>query len=203
MKKIIFAAIAAAALSACCSAPVKNVHPEWTYNTVVYEVNVRQFSPEGTFKGVEAQLPRLKDLGVDILWLMPINEIGTEGRKGTLGSYYAISDYKAVNPEFGTMQDFEDLLAAAHAQGFRVILDWVANQTAPDNVWRNPPISMSATPSETPSGSTTGPTPAASITRTRKSGMLRKMPCASGSTREWTDSAAMPPARCPQKHGSI
>ena len=135
MKKIIFAAIAAAALSACCSAPVKNVHPEWTYNTVVYEVNVRQFSPEGTFKGVEAQLPRLKDLGVDILWLMPINEIGTEGRKGTLGSYYAISDYKAVNPEFGTMQDFEDLLAAAHAQGFRVILDWVANQTAPDNVW--------------------------------------------------------------------
>ena len=72
-KPVLFAAIAAVALSACCGAPVKNVHPEWTYNTVVYEVNVRQFSPEGTFKGVEAQLPRLKDLGVDILWLRPIN----------------------------------------------------------------------------------------------------------------------------------
>ena len=127
----IIAALAAVALSACCSAP-KQVHPEWMYNTVVYEVNVRQFSPEGTFKGVEAQLPRLKELGVDILWLMPINKIGVDGRKGTLGSYYAISDYKAVNDEFGTMEDFEDLLAAAHGLGFRVIMDWVANQTAPD-----------------------------------------------------------------------
>ena len=72
---------------------------------------------------------------MDILWLMPMYEIGTEGRKGTLGSYYAISDYKKVNPEFGTMEDFEHLLAAAHKLGFKVILDWVANQTAPDNVW--------------------------------------------------------------------
>lgn len=110
-------------------------HPEWTYDSVVYEVNIRQFSPEGTFKGVEHQLPRLKDLGVDILWLMPMYEIGVEGRKGTLGSYYAISDYTKVNPEFGTMEDFEQLLSAAHQMGFRVILDWVANQTAPDHVW--------------------------------------------------------------------
>ena len=117
-----------------CNSP-KGVHPEWTYDSVVYEVNIRQFSPEGTFKGVEAQLPRLKKLGVDVLWLMPMYEIGTEGRKGTLGSYYAISDYKKVNPEFGTMEDFEHLLAAAHKAGFKVILDWVANQTAPDNVW--------------------------------------------------------------------
>ena len=138
MKRIIIAALAVLTLvSGACSRKVAKapVHPDWTYNSVVYEVNVRQFSPEGTFKGVEAQLPRLKDLGVDILWLMPMYKIGEVERKGTLGSYYAISDYTAVNPEFGTMQDFEDLLAAAHKAGFKVILDWVANQTAPDNVW--------------------------------------------------------------------
>jgi len=138
MKKLILAALSALVLLGGCkkneAAPV-SVHPEWTYSSVVYEVNVRQFSPEGTFKGVEAQLPRLKKLGVDVLWLMPMYEIGVEERKGTLGSYYAISNYKKVNPEFGTMQDFEDLIAAAHAQGFKLILDWVANQTAPDNVW--------------------------------------------------------------------
>ena len=136
MKRILLAAAAVLALAACNKkADAPAFHPEWTYNSVMYEVNIRQFSPEGTFKGVEAQLPRLKDLGVDILWLMPMYEIGTEGRKGTLGSYYAISDYKKVNPEFGTMEDFEQLLKAAHAMGFKVILDWVANQTAPDNVW--------------------------------------------------------------------
>ena len=134
MKRIILLAAAALSLAACCEKKVQN-HPEWTYDSVVYEVNIRQFSPEGSFKGVEAQLPRLKDLGVDVLWFMPMYEIGTEGRKGTLGSYYAISDYKKVNPEFGTMEDFQSLLDAAHAQGFKVILDWVANQTAPDNVW--------------------------------------------------------------------
>ena len=131
MKRILLALLAVAAL-ASCNQPY---HPEWTYNSVVYEVNVRQFSPEGTFMGVEAQLPRLKDLGVDVLWLMPMFEIGTVERKGTLGSYYAISDYKKVNPEFGTMEDFEHLLAMAHRLGFKVILDWVANQTAPDHVW--------------------------------------------------------------------
>ena len=134
MKKLLILSAALLALAGCRrNAP--SAHPDWTYNSVMYEVNIRQFSPEGTFAGVEAQLPRLKDLGVDILWLMPMYEIGTEGRKGTLGSYYAISDYKKVNPEFGTMEDFEHLLAAAHKLGFKVILDWVANQTAPDNVW--------------------------------------------------------------------
>ena len=132
MKKMITAAAALLTL-VCCTQ--KGPHPAWTYDSVVYEVNIRQFSPEGTFAGVEAQLPRLKDLGVDVLWLMPMYQIGVEGRKGTLGSYYAISDYCAVNPEFGTMEDFEHLLAAAHKMGFKVILDWVANQTAPDNVW--------------------------------------------------------------------
>ena len=133
MKKYFVLAFALLALAACKEK--EPCHPEWTYNSVVYEVNIRQFSPEGTFKGVEAQLPRLKDLGVDILWLMPMYEIGVVERKGSLGSYYAISDYKKVNPEFGTMEDFEQLLSAAHAMGFKVILDWVANQTAPDHVW--------------------------------------------------------------------
>ena len=138
MKRIIIAALAVLILIAgACSRKAADapLHPDWTYNTVVYEVNIRQFSPEGTFKGVEAQLPRLKDLGVDILWLMPMYKIGEVERKGTLGSYYAISDYTAVNPEFGTLEDFDSLIAAAHEAGFKVILDWVANQTAPDNVW--------------------------------------------------------------------
>ena len=131
MKRILTFAAAVLAFVACNQSP----HPKWTYDSVVYEVNIRQFTPEGTFKGVEAQLPRLKDLGVDVLWFMPMYEIGTVERKGSLGSYYAISDYKKVNPEFGTMEDFQDLLDAAHELGFKVILDWVANQTAPDNVW--------------------------------------------------------------------
>ena len=135
MKRLLILCVALLALAGCKKTKTPSVHPDWTYSSVMYEVNIRQFSPEGTFAGVEAQLPRLKELGVDILWLMPMYEIGTEGRKGTLGSYYAISDYKKVNPEFGTMEDFEHLLAAAHGMGFKVILDWVANQTAPDNVW--------------------------------------------------------------------
>ena len=132
MKKFIIA-LAALAIAAC--APKVQYHPEWTYDSVVYEMNIRQYSPEGTFAAAADQLPRLKDLGVDVVWLMPMFEIGTEGRKGTLGSYYAISDYKKVNPEFGTMEDFEAFLAAAHELGLKVILDWVANQTAPDHVW--------------------------------------------------------------------
>ena len=135
MKRIPFLLLALAAVLTGCSKKQAPVHPEWTYGSVVYEVNIRQFSPEGTFKGVEAQLPRLKELGVDVLWLMPMYEIGTVERKGTLGSYYAISDYKKVNPEFGTMEDFQSLVDKAHELGFKLILDWVANQTAPDNVW--------------------------------------------------------------------
>ena len=138
MKKLILIFAAVAALLTSCKskkAPAVVHHPDWTYNSVLYEVNIRQYSPEGTFAGVQAQLPRLKELDVDCLWLMPMYEIGVEGRKGTLGSYYAISDYCKVNPEFGTMEDFDNLLAAAHDAGFKVILDWVANQTAPDHIW--------------------------------------------------------------------
>ncbi|HMM10740.1 MAG TPA: alpha-amylase family glycosyl hydrolase [Bacteroidales bacterium] len=111
------------------------VTPEWAKNAVIYEVNTRQFTPEGTFKAFSAHLPRLKELGVDILWFMPIHPIGVENRKGSLGSYYSVKDYKGVNPEFGTFEDFKQLVEEAHAMGFKVILDWVANHTAHDHPW--------------------------------------------------------------------
>ncbi|MCF8378203.1 MAG: alpha amylase C-terminal domain-containing protein [Bacteroidales bacterium] len=109
--------------------------PEWSKNANIYEVNIRQYTPEGTFKAFEAHLPRLNNMGVKILWLMPIFPVGEKNRKGTLGSYYAVKDYKAVNPEFGTMEDFKALVTIAHEMGFKVILDWVANHTAWDNHW--------------------------------------------------------------------
>lgn len=109
------------------------IHPEWSYNKSIYEVNVRQYSTEGTFKAVQDDLPRLKELGVGILWFMPIHPIGEVNRKGSLGSYYAVKDYFDVNPEFGTKEDFRNLVNAAHEMGFYVILDWVANHTAWDN----------------------------------------------------------------------
>lgn len=120
-----------------CASKQEEAHPDWTYNAVIYEMNVRQYTPEGTFAAAQKELPRLKRLGVDVLWLMPIYPIGVKERKGTLGSYYAISDYCAVNPEFGDMKDFERFLKAAHKAGFKVILDWVANHTSPDAVWIN------------------------------------------------------------------
>lgn len=103
--------------------------------SVIYEVNVRQFSKEGTFAEVQKALPRLKAMGVDMLWLMPIHPIGVKNRKGTLGSYYAVRDYKGINPEFGTLTDFKNLVDEAHLQGMRLIIDWVANHSSPDNVW--------------------------------------------------------------------
>jgi len=110
-------------------------HPDWSKDAVIYEVNVRQYSPEGTLKAFEAHLPRLKDMGVDILWLMPIHPIGEKNRKGGLGSYYSVKDYTAVNPELGDMQDFKSLVNKAHELGMYVILDWVANHTAWDHAW--------------------------------------------------------------------
>lgn len=110
-------------------------HPEWARNANIYEVNLRQFTPQGTFAAFEAHLPRLRDMGVDILWLMPVQPIGAKNRKGTLGSYYSVRDYLAVNPEFGTLDDFKQLVRAAHAAGMRLIIDWVANHTAWDHVW--------------------------------------------------------------------
>jgi len=109
------------------------VHADWTRNMVLYEINVRQFSEEGTFAGVDRALPRLKDLGVNVLWFMPIYPIGELNRKGELGSYYSIRDYMGVNPEFGTFDDFKSLVSKAHGMGFHVILDWVGNHSAWDN----------------------------------------------------------------------
>ena len=108
-------------------------HPEWTKNATIYEVNIRQYTPEGTFKAFETHLQRLKDMGIDILWIMPVNPIGLKNRKGTLGSEYSVKDYYGVNPEFGTMDDFKHLINTAHQMGFHVILDWVANHSAWDN----------------------------------------------------------------------
>ncbi len=115
---------------------VSNVnHPEWSINANIYEVNVRQYTPEGTFRAFEQHLDRLGDMGVDILWFMPIQPIGQENRKGSLGSYYSISDYTAANPEFGTMSEFKQVVDRAHEMGMYVILDWVANHTAWDHYW--------------------------------------------------------------------
>ena len=108
-------------------------HLDWSKNAVIYEVNVRQFTPEGTFAAFEEHLPRLSEMGVDILWLMPIHPVGEKNRKGGLGSYYSVKDYKAVNPEFGDMNNFVNLVNKAHELGMYVILDWVANHTAWDN----------------------------------------------------------------------
>lgn len=124
-------------ITACCLlTSCQNVaQHDWRTNAVIYEVNVRQYTPEGTFSAFAEHLPRLKNLDVDILWIMPIYPIGELERKGTLGSYYAAKDYTAVNPEFGTLEDFKTLVNKAHEMGFKVIIDWVANHTSPDAVW--------------------------------------------------------------------
>ncbi len=110
-------------------------HPEWVKSAVIYEVNVRQFTPEGTFAAFDTHLERLSDLGVDILWFMPVHPIGVEARKGSLGSYYSVQNYTEINPEFGTLEDFKATVNKAHALGFKVILDWVANHTSRDHSW--------------------------------------------------------------------
>ncbi|WP_416996469.1 alpha-amylase family glycosyl hydrolase [Alistipes dispar] len=112
-----------------------NQHPEWSYGAVLYEMNVRQLTPEGTLRAAAARLEFLRDLGVDAVWLMPIYPIGEKNRKGTLGSYYSIRDYCAVNPELGTMDDFDDFVAEAHRLGMKVLMDWVANHTSRDARW--------------------------------------------------------------------
>ncbi len=109
------------------------VHPEWSKNSVLYEVNVRQYTPQGTFNAFAEHLPRLKSLGVDVLWFMPTFPIGIKNKKGELGSYYSVRDYLNVNPAFGTLDDFKALLDKAHGMGMKVIIDWVPNHTSWDN----------------------------------------------------------------------
>ncbi|MBI3791169.1 MAG: alpha-amylase [Gemmatimonadetes bacterium] len=109
--------------------------PAWTERATIYEVNLRQYTPSGTLAAFTRELPRLRKLGVDILWIMPVQPIGQKNRKGSLGSYYAIRDYRGVNPEYGTRADFSAMVTEAHKLGFKVILDWVANHTAFDHDW--------------------------------------------------------------------
>ena len=109
--------------------------PEWTKDAVIYEVNVRQYTEEGTFQAFSEHLQEIKDMGVNTLWFMPIHPISEKNRSGVLGSYYSVSDYKEINPEFGTSEDFKALVDTAHDMGFQVMIDWVANHTGWDCAW--------------------------------------------------------------------
>ena len=139
MRKILFASLMSVLMGLSATVPSHsssgNGMPEWVENAVIYEINVRQYSNDSSLDSVTSDLPRLKDLGVNVLWLMPIYPISEMGRLGSLGSYYAVKDYLSVNPEFGTDQDLTEFVTAAHQQGFKVILDWVANHTGWDHPW--------------------------------------------------------------------
>lgn len=137
-KMILFAALSLFLFS--CNSPkndktMSETPSEWKHTTTIYEVNIRQYTPEGTFKAFEKHLPRLKDMGVKTLWFMPITPIAQEQKKGTLGSQYAAADYTSINPEFGSLEDFKHLVDEAHSMGFKVIIDWVANHTGWDHTW--------------------------------------------------------------------
>lgn len=108
---------------------------DWAHTTNIYEVNVRQYTPEGTFNAFAPNIERLKDMGVHTLWFMPITPIAQKNKKGTLGSPYACSDYTSINPEFGNLEDFKNLVKQAHQLGLKVIIDWVANHTGWDHTW--------------------------------------------------------------------
>lgn len=138
MRKILSVITLGAILSSCNT--MNNVktmeHPsEWKKHTNIYEVNVRQYTKEGTFRAFQKELPRLKEMGVKALWFMPITPIAQKNKKGSLGSPYAAQDYTAINPEFGSLEDFKSLVKEAHNQGFKVIIDWVANHTGWDHIW--------------------------------------------------------------------
>ncbi len=114
---------------------LKSTLPDWAKQANVYEVNIRQYTKEGTFNAFAKQVGRLKNMGVKIIWFMPINPISKTDRKGSLGSYYAVSDYTAINPEFGTLQDFNKIIKLIHNNGMKVIIDWVPNHTGADHRW--------------------------------------------------------------------
>ena len=166
MKRFIIAALAVSLLAACknetSEKSVKKedekgktlapINDSILGQSVIYEANIRQYSPEGTFAAFTKDIPQLKELGVKVIWLMPVYPISSVKRKAAdgrfaeeiedpkerekiLGSYYAISDYTGINPEFGTLEDFQELVKTAHGNGMYVILDWVANHTGWDHVW--------------------------------------------------------------------
>lgn len=112
-----------------------NGHPAWIMQGNIYEVNVRQYTTEGTFTAFAKHLDRLKKMGVQTIWFMPINPISKVDRKGSLGSYYAVADFTAINPEFGTLKEFEQVVKDIHAKGMKVIIDWLPNHTGADNKW--------------------------------------------------------------------
>jgi alpha-amylase len=144
MKKICFSLLFIAALllisckanlSSSIDTNLVNGHPTWIMQGNIYEVNVRQYTPEGTFNAFAKHLDRLKAMGVQTIWFMPINPISKLERKGTLGSYYAVSDYTAINPEYGNLDDFKNMVNAIHEKGMKVIIDWVPNHTGADHKW--------------------------------------------------------------------
>ena len=162
MKKIILTALTLASLVSCKKDPAKTllnnkieiaaVSPELAENAVIYEANIRQYSSEGTFNEFTKDIPKLKKLGVKILWLMPIHEIGVKNRKAKgdvsieaitdsidkkkyLGSHYSVKDYRSLNSNYGTKQDFQKLVNEAHKNGIYVVIDWVANHTSWDHEW--------------------------------------------------------------------
>lgn len=118
--------------------PVGNLKvktPDWAKNSAIYELNIRQYTPEGTFNAVRPHLDRLAEMGVDIIWLMPIHPISKTKRKGTLGSYYAVSGFRDVNPEYGTKRDLQVLITDMHNKGMKVLIDWVPHHTGWDHPW--------------------------------------------------------------------
>lgn len=139
MKKLLLFAIIGLGIISCStqktSKKMTEKPSEWKHQTNIYEVNVRQYTKEGTFRAFEKEMPRLKEMGVETLWFMPITPISQKVKKGTMGSQYAAHDYTSINPEFGTMEDWKHLVDEAHKMGFNVIIDWVANHTGWDHVW--------------------------------------------------------------------
>lgn len=146
MKKILMLVILGLAIVACTKTD-KNTQKtnkenqtmqkpqEWKHTTNIYEVNIRQYTKEGTFRAFEKELPRLKAMGVKTIWLMPITPIAQKEKKGSLGSPYAAQDYTSINPEFGNLEDFKHLVNTTHEMGLNIIIDWVANHTGWDHVW--------------------------------------------------------------------
>ena len=147
MKKILLSLVTVAFLMSCNDAPKQKEAVSETKTELapisdavletatIYEANIRQYSEEGTFNAFTQDIPKLKEMGIDIIWVMPIYPISSTKSKGSLGSYYAITDYTKVNPEFGTLEDFQNLVKTAHDNGIYVVLDWVANHTGWDHVW--------------------------------------------------------------------
>ncbi|MBF8456941.1 alpha-glucosidase C-terminal domain-containing protein [Kaistella sp. G5-32] len=138
MKKLFLLAIISLGILSCTTqktTKMSNSPSEWKHDTNIYEVNVRQYTKEGTFRAFEKEMPRLQEMGVKTLWFMPITPISQKVKKGSMGSQYAAHDYVSINPEFGNMEDFKHMVDEAHKMGFKVIIDWVANHTGWDHVW--------------------------------------------------------------------